>query len=225
MLLSEERIKQLKCLNDQDFISFKFYLGDENEIISRDVLCHMDYRLFRHEYLEHAITIEMSLKKSKEKLGYTTFYMLSFEVYREIFFWKLDNQKNVLVKEYLNQYKDEIGDRLLLLAFGRLKQSDTNQDCYIKYRAMNSYIKVYNILKSGVTVLGEPTGLYQLDRNPELLKRDYLSSEDIGGFDNLGETYFDSKAALELTKFLGLQIKPGVYHAETLGSIYMKIKQ
>lgn len=218
----KRQIIQLNA-NLKNGVYFQVHAGKDHLAINLQERVFFDYRLFDDRYINYSISIE-AVSNEDMKVAHTTFYIIPREVYKSIYFWKYNSKERLLQKTYLSQMEDEVGDSLLLMAFGMMfsERNEINA-VYKKLVCMKMYIEVYRQLADEIYILGEPTGVYEC--NQDLNSRDIIYENDIEDISNIGKVLGESTAAHQLTEFLGLEQIPYVYHHITLGPIYRKQRQ
>ena len=196
------------------------FVGKEHFMLPVDFRTHMDYRVFKEEYIEKAITVLARSKETKELVGYCTSYILPRDSYRYYDGWKYKEGDSCLNRFYLSEYEDKIGELLLLMAFGTIiENSDFAKLAFYKWILFRCYINIIMSIDS-ISVLAEPRGLFELDAN--MLRKSSLSVSELKDSEKIGQVYPESVPAYKLTKHIGLTKQEGLYHNMTLGSLYFR---
>lgn len=210
-------------MNAKNDIRYQLYIGSEHFNIGLEDRSCFDYRLFQEQYIHRAISLLVYSVSSNREVGHATFYILPKEISQEIYFWSYIPTEKKLLKSYLCDLESYKEEEILFIAFGLIHSYVTDSNLvYEKAMGMKMYMQLLNLVMDEFYVLGEPTGVYEL--NMDLNQQTSLSEKDVGTFANLGKVTEESMPVYHLVNFLKMTEIPDLYHHITLGPIYYKTK-
>lgn len=185
-----------------------------------DIQINSDYRMEIDGYRENAVIVEAI--NCKEVVAKATMFIMPYEVYKEVFFWKLDSQKQNLLKKKLSDFKDCIGDYCVTFAFGQIKENvRKEQRIALKYDIIRFYIELCKIFLNEFCFFCyvEPTGINFFDY--EMLTKEQINCNDNNvDIEKLGLVNEESVVAEKLAQYLCMKKQDDLYHGITGGPIY-----
>ena len=179
-----------------------------------------DVRLDRNEYINYSFTIAATKADSGEYLARTSIFASDREVYKNEYFWLLDEEKRVLRKFYLMELEDRIGDCSFTLGFTEF--TPFLRDNYVNvytYKIVGTYVKIVKfLLETDCFIHVEPCGVLNVIDNKNEPKAVIELNDWIR--QKLGGVAKESRASLSLAKKMNMSKMDVFFHCQTLGPVY-----
>ena len=198
---------------------FDIVTGMDQIIIDKQFNNEYDIRLNDQEYLNNSITILG--KDNGTLLGKATIFITGYDTYSKEFFWEYDEVNNILVKKYLSEYKDIIGDLCLTLGYAQISDNIREKtSMFHKSRLISIYVTVLQeILRiKEIFVHVEPCGFVFLTN--EQLSAEKLAIEGGSAYEILGRVYPESIVSYKVAEKYGLHKMHNLFHHMTLGPVF-----
>ncbi|MCL1918326.1 MAG: hypothetical protein FWG14_08425 [Peptococcaceae bacterium] len=105
--------------NSTKKVEYRLCVGEEQRSKDPSFGGRYDSKLDEEAYLNNSFTVVARNKSDMSFLGRTTLFLMGYDVYKDIFFWKLheDEEQTFLLKVWLGECKDLIGDLCITLGF------------------------------------------------------------------------------------------------------------
>lgn len=172
-----------------------------------------------NKHLHNSFTIVAY--RDGETIARSTVYLLDYNLYQDIYFWRVGPNEGILEKVYLLELGYNVEDICIIFAYTQaIDEVRFAEKLSSKAHIVSFYLKLSKaILEKGCFGYLEPTGIGFLTEE-QREKEQLILGKDVEK-ELLGKVYEESKTAYRIAEALKMKKAENLYHSITLGCIFL----